>query len=207
MSLPNLPKIAGLLTSGIDHPNYISLNIYLPYCNFNCRQCHNYKIARGEFEEVPYEQLLWELENNFIVGMVIITGGEPTLHGEKLLNLIKLIRSKRNDLLIRVDSNGSRPEVIKLVSSYVDGFAIDIKAPPFEKEKYEFTIRTKFNVDAFLESVKIAAELPYTIFRTVRYHWLTEEDLEKIKDFVKTYGKGKPYYVNPFVEVAEESES
>jgi len=207
MSLSNLPKLAGILTSGIDHPGHISLNIYLPYCNFNCRQCHNYKIARGVFEEVPYEQLLWELENNFVVDMVIITGGEPTLHGEKLLNLVKLIREKRKDLLIRIDSNGSKPEVIKLVSNYVDGFAIDIKAPPFEKEKYEFTIRTKFNIDAFLASVKIAAELPYTIFRTVKYPWLTEEDLEKIRDFVKAYGGGKPYYVNPFVEVVEESES
>ncbi|MEM3368703.1 MAG: radical SAM protein [Thermoproteota archaeon] len=184
MNSLNFPKIAGLLTSGIDHPNHVSLNIYLPYCNFNCRQCHNYKIARGEFEEVSYEQLLWELENNFIVDMVIITGGEPTIHGEKLLNLTKLIKEKRKDLILRVDSNGSKPEVVKLVSSYVDGFAIDIKAPPFKKEKYEFTIRTNFNVDALLESIKVAAELPYTIFRTVKYPWLTESDLKEIKDFV-----------------------
>ena len=205
MNLLNLPKIAGILISGIDHPDHVSLNIYLPYCNFNCRDCHNYKIARGEFVEVPYKKLLWELENNFVIDMVIITGGEPTLHKENLLNLIKLIKGKRKDLIIRVDSNGSMPEVIKLISNYVDGFAIDIKAPPFNKEKYEFTIRTHFDVNSLIESIKIACELPYTIFRTVKYPWLTEDNVREIREFVKNYGKGKPYYVNPFFEIAKES--
>lgn len=205
MEHKNFPKIAGLLTSGIDHPGYISLNIYLPFCNFNCRFCHNYKIAKGIFEEVPYEKLLWELENNYIVDMVIITGGEPTLHKEKLVNLVKLIRDKRKDLKIRVDSNGSMPEVLRALSQYVDGFAIDIKAPPFNKEKYEYTIRAKFDLSSFIESVRIASKLPLTIFRTVKYPWLTEEDIKEIKEFVSAYGGGKPYFLNPFYEVIEEN--
>ncbi|MGC8995614.1 MAG: radical SAM protein [Thermoplasmata archaeon] len=200
MKMNELPRIAGILVSGIDHPSHVSLNIYLPYCNFNCRNCHNHKIARGEFDEIPIENLLWELENNFIADMVIITGGEPTIHGEKLLNLIKLIRTKRPDLIIRVDSNGSFPDIIKKVSEFVDGFAIDIKAPPLNEKKYEYTTRKKFNPSLLVESVKIAADLPYTIFRTVKYPWLTEEDIEEIRSFLEKYGKGRPYYINPFFD-------
>jgi len=197
-----IPKIAGLLTSTIDHPGYISLNIYLPFCNYNCRSCHNHKIAKGIFEEVPLKTLIWELENNRIIDMVIITGGEPTLHGKKLLNLIDTIRKKRDDLLIRVDSNGSLPNIIEKIAPYVDGFAIDIKAPPFNTEKYEFTIRRKFDRDKLIQSVLIASDLPLTIFRTVKYPWLSEQDIEEIKNFVKNYGKNKPYYINPFYEVS-----
>jgi pyruvate formate lyase activating enzyme len=202
--MKELPKIASLLTSTIDHPNRISLNIYLPYCNFNCIGCHNRDIAEGRFSEVPPEKLLWELDNNFIIDIVIITGGEPTLHGVKLLNLIELIRKRRSDLPIRVDSNGSLPDVLELIADHVDGFAIDIKAPPFSKDKYERTIRAGFCPDDFIRSVKIAARLPYTIFRTVKYPWLTEEDLKEIREFVSVYGEGKPHLVNPYFEVIKE---
>ncbi len=194
-----LPSLAAILTSGIDHPGRMTLNVYLPYCNYRCRDCHNWELAKGVFNNMPAENLFWELDNNFLVEMVVITGGEPTIHGQKLVNLVELIRQKRPDLLIRVDSNGSNPEVLRLLSNMVDGFAIDIKAPPFEKSKYEYTIRVKFSVEKLIESVKIASKLPETIYRTVKYPWLSEEDLEKIKDFVRTYGGGKPHFVNPYV--------
>lgn len=197
----DLPPVAGTLASGIDHPGYMTLNIYLPYCNYRCRECHNWEIAQGTFQELPVERLVWELENNFIVDMVVVTGGEPTLHRQKLINLVELIRQKRPDLLIRIDTNGSMPEVLRSLSDKIDGFAIDIKAPPFEREKYEYMVRTRFNADSLVESVKIASDLPETIYRTVKYPWLSEEDIEKIKEFVKIYGNGKPYFVNPFVQI------
>jgi pyruvate formate lyase activating enzyme len=195
--------IAGLITSSIDHPGHVSLNIYLPYCNYHCIGCHNNEIAKGIFERVPYEKLYWELENNFIVDMVIITGGEPTLHRDKLLELIKLIKSKRKDLIIRVDTNGTNPDVMKNIYDYVDGFAIDIKSPPFEIKKYEYTVRAHYVVDTLINSVKIASEKEYTIFRTVKYPWLLDDDINKIKNFVKEYGKDKPHYVNPYYEVKD----
>ncbi|MGC8557825.1 MAG: radical SAM protein [Nitrososphaeria archaeon] len=194
-----LPPLAGILTSGIDHPGYMTLNIYLPYCNYRCRDCHNWEIAQGAFHELPAEMLLWELDNNFIVNMAVITGGEPTLHRQRLVNMVKLIRQKRPDLLIRIDSNGSMPEVLMSLSDIVNGFAIDIKGPPFEREKYEYTIRVRLSVEKLIESVKIASKLPETIYRTVKYPWLSDKDIEKIKEFVKIYGEGRPYFVNPFV--------
>ncbi len=131
--------------------------------------------------------------------MAVITGGEPTLHRQRLVNMVKLIRQKRPDLLIRIDSNGSMPEVLTSLSDVVNGFAIDIKGPPFEREKYEYTIRVRFSVEKLIESVKIASKLPETIYRTVKYPWLSDKDIEKIKEFVKIYGEGRPYFVNPFV--------
>jgi len=201
--IDNHLDLAGLLNSSIDHPGHVSLNIYLPYCNYHCIGCHNNEIAKGVFEPIPYEKLYWELDNNFIADMVIITGGEPTLHGDNLLELIKLIKSKRGDLIIRVDTNGSNPNVMKKIYGYVDGFAIDIKSPPFEIKKYEYTIRARYHMENLIKSVKIASEKEYTIYRTVKYPWLSNEDLDKIKNFVKEYGKDKPHYVNPYYEVKD----
>lgn len=93
--------------------------------------------------------------------------------------MVKLIRQKRPDLRIRVDSNGSMPEVLMSLFDKVDGFAIDIKGSPFEREKYEYTVRARFNVESLIESVKTASKLPETIYRTVKYHWFPMKTLKR----------------------------
>lgn len=194
-----LPKIASVFTSVSEHPGRISLAIFLPFCNFNCVACHNKEIVEGRFEEVPIEKFLLELENNRIADIIVVSGGEPALHGLRLLELVRLIRRVRGDLQIRVDSNGSLPRVLKAVSDYVDGFAIDVKAPPFNKEKYERVIRRKFDPEKLIESIEIAADLPLTIFRTVKYPWLSESEIEEIRAFLSDFGK--PHLLNPYFEL------
>ncbi|MEM0017697.1 MAG: radical SAM protein [Candidatus Korarchaeum sp.] len=195
-----LPPIASMLTSAMEHPGRISLVIFLPYCNFNCLSCHNRDLIEGRFEPLPVEKLIWELRNNFIVDFIVISGGEPTIHGKGLEELIDLIRKEREDLPIRVDSNGSSPEVLEGIADAVDGLAIDVKASPFRREKYEFVIRREFEVEKLIRSVEIASRLKYTVFRTVKYPWLTEEDLEEIREFLSVYGGGKPHLLNPYLE-------
>jgi pyruvate formate lyase activating enzyme len=195
-----LPKIASVTTSVIDHPGRVSLVIFLPYCNYNCIACHNRELVEGKFEEVPLEELLWGLERNSLIDMLIISGGEPTIYGDSLLELIKILRIKRGDLPIRVDTNGSLPKVMKIIADYIDGFALDVKAPPLRREMYERIIRREFDLESFMEAVEIASGLPYTIFRTVRYPWLREEDIGEIREFLSRYGGGKPHIINPYFE-------
>jgi len=195
-----LPKIASVTTSVIDHPGRVSLVIFLPYCNYNCIACHNRELVEGKFEEVPLEELLWGLERNSLIDMLIISGGEPTIHGDSLLELIKILRIKRGDLPIRVDTNGSLPKVMKIIADYIDGFALDVKAPPLRREMYERIIRREFDLESFMGAVEIASGLPYTIFRTVRYPWLREEDIGEIREFLSRYGGGKPHIINPYFE-------
>lgn len=195
-----LPPIASLLTSTVDHPGSVSLVIFLPYCNLNCFACHNRELVEGRVEFLPTERLLWELENNFLFDLIVITGGEPVLHGKSLLELIDLIRRERGDVPIRVDSNGSLPDLLELVAGSVDGFAIDVKAPPSRREEYELVVGRSFNAEDLIRSVEIAAELPYTIFRTVRYPWLTEVEIEEIRRFLAVHGKGRPHFVNPYFD-------
>ncbi len=195
------PKIAGTLVSGIDHPNRIALVVYLPYCNYRCLWCHNYELVLGRFKEVPLKDLRWELENNLFVDMVVITGGEPTIYGDGLIELIKFVKEVRADLPVRVDTNGSRPDVMRDIVDLVDGFAVDVKAPPQKKELYSRIIGRKFDREAFMESVRIACDLSLTLFRTVRYPILTDEDFSLIRKFLNDICPDKPYYINEFVFV------
>jgi len=58
---------------------------------------------------------------------VIISGGEPTLQSE-LIDLIDLL-NMRGIKFVGIDSNGSRPEIIKSLVNKVHRFAIDFKVP------------------------------------------------------------------------------
>ena len=195
----DLPRIVSILTSFIDHPGKISLVIYLPGCNWRCIYCHNYEVVLDIVgKEVGKEEFRWELENSKLIDLVVISGGEPTIHGEKLLNLVKLIKDLRPDLKIRIDTNGSNPEVLSRVGSSIDGVALDIKAPPDDVEKYSMIIGAKFDREKFMKSIEIAKDLPLTIYRTVKYPCLTDEDLAKIKRFVEESCGGKPHYITEF---------
>lgn len=190
------PKIVSMLTSFIEHSGMTSLVIFLPGCNWRCIYCHNYEIVLDLIdEEVKIDELRWELERNRLIDLVIISGGEPTIHGQKLINLVKLIKRLRPDLKIRIDTNGSNPEILKEVESLIDGFAVDVKAPPDDVEKYSMIIGTRFNRERFMESIKISKRLPLTIYRTVKYPCLTDEDLERIRCFVEKVCGGKPHYI------------
>ncbi len=195
------PKIAGTLVSGIDHPDRVALVVYLPYCNYRCLWCHNYELVLGKFREVPLEDLRWELENNMFVDMIVITGGEPTVYGDGLIRLIEFVKEVRPDLPVRVDTNGSRPDVMEKTVDLVDGFAVDVKAPPQKKRLYSRIIGREFDEEALVKSIKIACDLPLTLFRTVRYPILTDEDFSLIKKFLNDICPSKPYYVNEFVFV------
>ena len=197
--MSDLPRIISMFTSLIEHPGRISLGIYLPGCNWRCLYCHNYELVLDTVgEEVCEDELRWELENNRLIDLVVISGGEPTIHGEKLLNLVKLIRDLRPDLKIRIDTNGSNPGVLSRVGSLIDGVALDIKAPPDDVEKYSMIIGARFDQEKFMKSVAIARDLPLTIYRTVRYPCLTDEDLDRIRKFVKKNCGGKPHYITEF---------
>ncbi|RLG06815.1 MAG: glycyl radical-activating protein [Thaumarchaeota archaeon] len=197
--LNDLPRIVSMLTSFIEHPGKISLVIYLPGCNWRCIYCHNYEVVLDLLGEgVGMDEFRWELENNKLIELVVVTGGEPTIHGGKLLNLVKFIRDVRPDLKIRIDTNGSNPEALSRVESLIDGIALDIKAPPDDVEKYSVITGVRFDREKFMKSVVIARDLPLTIYRTVRYPCLTDEDLNKIRRFVEENCGGKPHYITEF---------
>ncbi len=145
--------IGGFLpTTLLDYPEKLACTVFTCGCNFRCPFCQNGTLVLGAHfgpsgaldTSVPedtvrealsaapeYERSEDILERikkrkNILEG-VCITGGEPTLQKD-LPDFLRRIKSL--GLLIKLDTNGSRPDVIKSLyqEGLIDYVAMDIKS-------------------------------------------------------------------------------
>ena len=142
----------------IDYPGKISSVLFLSGCNFDCPYCHNPALAKGSpllsppvDEETVYDFL--ESRRNFLDG-VVISGGEPTLH-KGLVVLCEKI--KQMGYPVKLDTNGSRPQVIKTLADegLVDYISMDVKTDPF---RYFPLTKEDYTPERILSSIKIIME-------------------------------------------------
>ncbi len=114
----------------LDYPGKVAAILYIDKCNFRCEYCHNWNtlIAANDNEDLIFDDILSFLKKRVgILDGVVISGGEPTL----MPNLEEKIRAiKELGYSIKLDTNGTHPEVIKdLVSKgLIDYIAMDIKS-------------------------------------------------------------------------------
>jgi len=151
----------------IDYPGKISCVLFTSGCNFDCPYCHNPELAKGCAKYSPFstEKGVYDFLDSrkaFLDG-VVISGGEPTLQKD----LVSLCEKVKNmGYPVKLDTNGSRPRVIKQLidNGLVDYIAMDIKTDPFN---YSPLIKKDCKPDNIISSIRIImeSELPYE-FRT-----------------------------------------
>lgn len=139
-------KIVGLQkTTLLDYPGHVAATIFLGGCNFRCPFCHNMNLVETmPEEEYTEEQILKFLKKRAgVLDGVCITGGEPSLNKE-LPDFIRKIKAvekpenktgiDNNSLLVKLDTNGTNPEMLKLLidERLIDYVAMDIKTSPDE---------------------------------------------------------------------------
>ncbi|MBN1279111.1 MAG: anaerobic ribonucleoside-triphosphate reductase activating protein [Chlorobiaceae bacterium] len=134
-----LPVGGYIPQSFLDYPGFIAAVIFTAGCNFRCPYCHNPELVEpsrfGSPDNPDFEEVFFSIaRNRKLLDGVVVTGGEPTLHAALPDALHAL---KRLGLSIKLDTNGTRPEMIELLlqESLVDSVAMDIKAP-FCSERY-----------------------------------------------------------------------
>jgi len=123
-------RIAGFLkNSFVDYPGKIASVVFVPGCNMDCWYCHNRDLWETD-EQVQVEMseidAFLDKRVGFIDG-VVITGGEPTLQKD-LLDFVRHVKEK--GYLVKLDTNGLRPDVLKKLIKEVDYIAMDLKTPP-----------------------------------------------------------------------------
>ena len=194
-------KIGGLIRNSlIDYPGKMSCVIFLSGCNFDCPYCHNPELAKGTSLSPGYlsEDLIFDFlksRKGFLDG-VVISGGEPTLQ-KGLISFCEKIRLMGYP--VKLDTNGSRPEVIKKLinEDLVNYIAMDIKTDP---SHYTPLIKDNSSTDDIFLSVRIIKEsnIDYE-FRTTcikslvnesilnnMSHWLKGSRLYALQQFSKT---------------------
>ena len=124
--------IAGLQKMTLlDFPGNVACTLFLQGCNFRCPFCHNSELIPRQGEQLmDTDAFLTFLEKRKgMLDGVCVSGGEPTLcpELEELLG-----RIKEMGYAVKLDTNGSRPDVLKALveKRLVDYVAMDVKNSP-----------------------------------------------------------------------------
>lgn len=169
-------------SSFCDWPGKITSVIFVRNCNFRCPTCHNFELLETN-DVIDFDYLI----NNFFqilkwINNLTISGGEPTIY-EDLPDLVDFFN--QFNFNIKVDSNGSRPEMIEKLLNDISLFSIDIKAPFW---KYPEVTGYKINEESIKEKfsyiIDMAKSNPEKFqFRTTLIPSLTDEDISEIKSY------------------------
>jgi pyruvate formate lyase activating enzyme len=192
----NFPIKGFIETSFLDWRGELSSVVFLGGCNFRCPFCHNSDLVlrHHELDDVHLEHIILTLRKyKQWVDKVVITGGEPTIH-MSLFNIIGYI--KREGVLVKLDTNGSDPNVVKgLVNEgLVDYIAMDVKGPLDQYDKWcgAGVDRTKIE-----ESIRFIMEgrVDYEFRMTVVPFLHREDDVYEVARVLKG---ARRFYVQPF---------
>ena len=180
----------------IDYPGKIACVAYTIGCNFRCPYCHNPELVDETVESRITEKEFFDFlgERTHILEGVVITGGEPTMHGD-LPAVMERIKSL--GYLVKLDTNGTNPVMLHQVveAGIVDYVAMDIKSP---LRKYSATVARPVDIEAIQSSIDflLSAPVEYEFRTTVIKGMQTPEDIEEMGKEIKG---ARRYFLQKFI--------
>ena len=186
-------------TSLLDYPDKISAIVFTKGCNLRCGYCHNPELIVMTKEPVWTTAGFFEFLNSRKGKLdgVVITGGEPCLQSG-LIDFIK--RIKEIGFLVKLDTNGTFPETLRLALPYLDYIAMDIKN---SLDKYPETAGiANFEPSLIERSVEYLAEdrIAYEFRTTVMHELHDEESFRKIAYLVRNCHN---YYLQSYSDAGD----
>lgn len=186
--MPDAPPpspVYGILpnASMVDYPGRMAAVVFLAGCNFRCGFCHNAPLMgrRGApgMSWTDVETACRRFRDNW-VNSVVVTGGEPTLHPGLFPILDKLREWKFS---VKLDTNGSRPDILEQALPLVDYVAMDVKFAPDDYPR----LAGFSDLDALTRSIALIRDsAPRYEFRTtVIEAWHDEAKIRAIGHWVR----------------------
>ena len=140
----------------LDYPGRVACTVFLQGCNFRCPFCHNSRMLTGNPAPVMETEAFFGFlkSRRGLLDGVCVSGGEPTLRPE-LPDF--LVRIKEMGFSVKLDTNGSRPEILKdlVARGLIDHVAMDVKNSP---ARYAETVGTHVDLSAIEESLRFLIE-------------------------------------------------
>lgn len=166
----------------LDFPGKMAATVFTGGCNLRCPFCHNASLVIPEKfgATIPEEEFFAFLDKRRgILEGVCVSGGEPTLYKD-LPDFLKRIKEK--GFLIKLDTNGTDPEMLKSLidEGLLDYVAMDIKS---SKEGYPRAVGIEgYDTSKIEKSVEILRKCKVDFeFRTTVVRELhTKEDFESM---------------------------
>lgn len=182
----------------VDYPAKVACILFCGGCNMRCPYCHNGELVLHPDYFPPFsddEIFSYLKKRKGILDAVVISGGEPTLQeglGEYMA------RIKDEGLLVKLDTNGTRPDVIRsLIDDHlVDYIAMDVKN---SIDSYAATVGIKgFNPTSVMESITLLKEgrVDYEFRTTVTKETHKQENFIALASLLEG---AKAYYLQNYV--------
>ena len=194
MNIQGLQKLTLL-----DYPGKVACTVFAGGCNFRCPFCHNGDLVLrpNGYDGMTEEEFLAFLKKRAgVLDGVCVSGGEPTLQPD-LPEFLARIRDL--GYLIKLDTNGSTPEILRNLceNHLVDAVAMDVKNC---RERYAETIGMPPDYDLspieesveYLKSGRVSWEFRTTVARELH----RPEDLVSLAQWLQGDSK---YFLQAFV--------
>ncbi len=191
-------QIGGLIKlSLIDYPGKTAAVVFCQGCNFRCPYCHNKELVIPACfgAPIPEQEIIsFLVKRQGLLDGVVVSGGEPTLQKDIVAFLRKI---KSLGFSVKLDTNGSRPDVLEEVISgeWADFIAMDIKAPLGRYQQLAGVEVEEALIRKSIEMIKgsrIAHQFRTTVVKALVHH----EDFPAMRDLVEGT---KSYVLQNFV--------
>lgn len=194
-------RISGIEKFSIlDYPGKLSAILFYAGCNFTCPYCYNELVVRNKLPllEPSSVKNFLQTRQGKLQG-IVFSGGECTIYGNALLNDIKFCKNLGYE--IKIDTNGTNPNIIKKAVEYklVDYIALDFKTslknPKANMFFPNFSLYNKFEetLDYLIEY-----NFPFEPRTTVHSDCIKEEDVNDIMEILYNKGYKGKYYIQFF---------
>lgn len=178
--------------------------VFMQGCPLRCLYCHNpdtWKKEEAKFIKTP-EEVFQEFDKvkNFVRGGITVSGGEPLLQAEFVLELFKIC--KENSVHTAIDTSGVYlNDKVKELLSYTDLVLLDIKQ--IDADKYKELTRVSLEPTLkfmdYLSSVNKAVWLRYVL---VPDYTDDEKDLTEWAKYVSRFNNVERVDILPFHQMA-----
>lgn len=195
-------RIGGFLRhSTIDFPGKTGPVIYLQGCNFKCAYCHNPDlVGKVDYDALidPEEIFSFLKRMKGFADVVTITGGEPTLQTDKLIQFCEQIK-KTGNIKIKLDTNGTNPGILRELaqSDLIDYVAMDIKGPPLK-----YHLLTKHFRQGLVDDIQTSAEMligeldiPYEFRTTMVFPFIDVNSIADVEQYARVVSGAKQVYL------------
>jgi pyruvate formate lyase activating enzyme len=169
--------------SMVDYPKHFAAVFFTSGCNFACGFCHNAALMGKKQVGLSRERLekaCTKFKKDWVNG-VVITGGEPTM-ADDLVELIHLFKDQFG-FDVKLDTNGSNPELLAECLPLVDYVAMDIKTGYSGYPDLVHYSNTA-NIQRSIDLIKAEAK-DYEFRTTVIESFHTDEQMDEVAKIIE----------------------
>lgn len=161
-----------------------------------CTYCYNPDIVLGKGRMSIDKVLEFLQARRGLLQGVVLSGGECTLH-PAIFPMLETVKNQGFE--VKIDTNGSRPNVLRAL---IDRQLVDYIALDFKALEHRFQAITKSGLfPEFVESLSLLnrSNVPFEVRSTVHSELITYDDLKAMVNFLKQHGYCGSYYVQHYV--------